>query len=274
MRRAARNLEHYILRIGMREPNWRDLWTILYASQRWCRLQLPKHISPVLPTNKFGSFSIYTNIVEVCMSNYGNKTNWDILKAKQMYWQIDLKVKIKSHSSVKISPLFACLSLLPRWLLVGYTCLIGRHGCIRWIFKKKTANPLVYLLIKSNFPLEVGQMENFPPARFLDFPPVLPPSNLNSLISKLIQCLYILLFDRSKDHCSGCTTARSEIHRYLYCGCVYCLTPHLTHPCAVTIHKTCTDQRWNGYQDSAHIQDLRSMCCQHTKHFDLRQKGQ
>ena len=34
-------------------------------------------------------------------------------------------------------------------------------------------------------------------------------------------------------------------------------------------HKTSTDQQWNGYQNHARIQDRRSMCLQHTEHFDL-----
>ena len=41
--------------------------------------------------------------------------------------------------------------------------------------------------------------------------------------------------------------------------------------CVVTIHKTRTDQQRNGFQNSARIQDQRSMCWQHTKHFDLSQ---
>ena len=34
-----------------------------------------------------------------------------------------------------------------------------------------------------------------------------------------------------------------------------CNAEHRQPPCAVTIHKTCTDQQWNGFQDSAYIQD-------------------
>ena len=41
--------------------------------------------------------------------------------------------------------------------------------------------------------------------------------------------------------------------------------------CAVSIHKTCIDLQQNGYRNRALIQDHRSMCWQHTKHFDLRQ---
>ena len=48
------------------------------------------------------------------------------------------------------------------------------------------------------------------------------------------------LFNRSKGHGSGCTAALSGMHCSLYS--VYCLIPPPT--CAVTIHKSCTDQRW------------------------------
>ena len=30
-----------------------------------------------------------------------------------------------------------------------------------------------------------------------------------------------------------------------------CIVEHRPPPCAVTIHNTCTNQRWNRYQDSA-----------------------
>ena len=51
-----------------------------------------------------------------------------------------------------------------------------------------------------------------------------------------------------------------------------CIVLHRPPPCAVTTHKTCPAQRWNGYQDSAaRIQDQRQMCWQHTQHFDLSQ---
>ena len=50
---------------------------------------------------------------------------------------------------------------------------------------------------------------------------------------------------------------------------IVCIVEHRPPPCAVTIHKTCTYQQWNIFQDNAHIQDQRSMCWQHTKHFDL-----
>ena len=36
-----------------------------------------------------------------------------------------------------------------------------------------------------------------------------------------------------------------------------CIVSHRPPPCAVIIHKTCTYQRWNGYQNSARIQDQR-----------------
>ena len=64
------------------------------------------------------------------------------------------------------------------------------------------------------------------------------------------------LFNRSKDHGSGCATALNTIHCSLYH--VYCLTQSTT--LLVTIHKSCTDQRWKGYQNSARIQDQRSTC--------------
>mgnify|MGYP001803581699 CR=1 FL=1 len=37
------------------------------------------------------------------------------------------------------------------------------------------------------------------------------------------------------------------------------------------VHKPCTDQLWSRFQNSAYIQDQRSMCWQHQKHFDLSQ---
>ena len=43
-----------------------------------------------------------------------------------------------------------------------------------------------------------------------------------------------------------------------------CIVKHRPPPCAVTIHKTSTDQQWNRFQDSACIQDQRSMRWQHT----------
>ena len=36
-----------------------------------------------------------------------------------------------------------------------------------------------------------------------------------------------------------------------------CIVSHRPPPCAVTLHKTCTYQRWNVYENSAHIQDQR-----------------
>ena len=35
---------------------------------------------------------------------------------------------------------------------------------------------------------------------------------------------------------------------------------HRSPPCTVKIHKTCSDQQWNGFQ---RFQDQRSMCWQH-----------
>ena len=31
------------------------------------------------------------------------------------------------------------------------------------------------------------------------------------------------------------------------------IAEHRPPPCAVTIHKTCTDQQWNGYQNTSRI---------------------
>ena len=42
-----------------------------------------------------------------------------------------------------------------------------------------------------------------------------------------------------------------------------CIVLHLPPPCAVTIHKTCTEQQWNRYQNTSRIQDHSSMCQQH-----------
>ena len=39
-------------------------------------------------------------------------------------------------------------------------------------------------------------------------------------------------------------------------------------PCAVTIHKTCTDQQWNGFHDSAR-QDQKVDVQANTKHFEV-----
>ena len=66
------------------------------------------------------------------------------------------------------------------------------------------------------------------------------------------------------------TIALSGMHPYLYY--VYCRIPPPP-PCAVTIHKTCMDQQWNGFQNSVHIQQQRSMCWQYTKHFNLSQRA-
>ena len=49
------------------------------------------------------------------------------------------------------------------------------------------------------------------------------------------------------------------MYRYIYCEYVW----------SNTATKTSTDQQWNGYQNHARIQDRRSMCLQHTEHFDL-----
>ena len=70
---------------------------------------------------------------------------------------------------------------------------------------------------------------------------------------------------RIKGHGSGCTTALSGMHRYL--NRVYCLTL----PTSMSSDNTQNlhNRLWNGYQNSARIQDGRSMSWQHTKHFDL-----
>ena len=46
---------------------------------------------------------------------------------------------------------------------------------------------------------------------------------------------------------------------------------HRPHPCAVIMRKACTEKPWNGYQNIVRIQYQRSMCWQHTKHFELSQ---
>ena len=55
----------------------------------------------------------------------------------------------------------------------------------------------------------------------------------------------IILFHRSKGHCSGCTS-------------LLCIFEHRRPPCAVAIHKTCTDQQRNRFQNSALVKDQRS----------------
>ena len=77
-----------------------------------------------------------------------------------------------------------------------------------------------------------------------------------------------LPFDRSKGHGSGCTTVLSGMHCHLY-RVLLSNTAQRPPPCAVTIHKTCIDPKWNGYQNSARMQDKMSMCWQCAKHFDL-----
>ena len=53
-----------------------------------------------------------------------------------------------------------------------------------------------------------------------------------------------------------------------------CIVEHRPPPCAVRIHETCTDQQWNGFQDSVRIQYKMSRFWQQTKHFDLSQKAE
>ena len=72
----------------------------------------------------------------------------------------------------------------------------------------------------------------------------------------------LLLFNKSKGYGSGCTTALIGMQRFLQC---------VLSKSAVTVHKPFTDQQWIGFADSARIQDQRSMCWLHTKHFDLSQ---
>ena len=38
-----------------------------------------------------------------------------------------------------------------------------------------------------------------------------------------------------------------------------CIVKHRPPPCTGTTHKTCTDQQWNGFQDSAHINVLATL---------------
>ena len=49
---------------------------------------------------------------------------------------------------------------------------------------------------------------------------------------------------------------------------------HRPPPCTVTIHKIFTDQQWNGFQNSACIQYHRTICWQHSKHFDFSQQAE
>ena len=44
-----------------------------------------------------------------------------------------------------------------------------------------------------------------------------------------------------------------------------CIVEHNPPTCAVTIHKTVTDQQCNGFQDNDRIQDHRSMLATHQK---------
>ena len=46
------------------------------------------------------------------------------------------------------------------------------------------------------------------------------------------------------------------------------IAEHHPPPCAVTIHKTCTDQQWNGFQDSAR-QDQKVDVLANTEHFEV-----
>ena len=39
-----------------------------------------------------------------------------------------------------------------------------------------------------------------------------------------------------------------------------CIVKHRPTPGAVVIHKICSDQSWSSFQDTARIQDQRSMC--------------
>ena len=74
-----------------------------------------------------------------------------------------------------------------------------------------------------------------------------------------------LLFYKSKGHARGCTTALRGMHSFLYC--MYCLTsPSLCSdnpqkPARINSGTDCNTMPIFKYQ--------RSMCWQHTKHFDL-----
>ena len=63
---------------------------------------------------------------------------------------------------------------------------------------------------------------------------------LNSKTSR-----FVCLFNSSKGHGCGGTTALCGMHRHHYC--MHCLTPP-TSLCSDNM-QTCTDQRWNGYQN-------------------------
>ena len=70
---------------------------------------------------------------------------------------------------------------------------------------------------------------------------------------------WALLFNRNKGHGS---------YKSHYAIFTVSIVEHHPPPYAVAFNKTCTVQPWNGFQDSAHNQDQKSMRWQHTKHFD------
>ena len=78
----------------------------------------------------------------------------------------------------------------------------------------------------------------------------------------------LLMFNGGIGHGSDCTTALSGVHRYLYR--VYCPTPPTSLCSDNTQNPHRSPAEWNEHQNSACIQDERSMCWQHTKHFDLK----
>ena len=80
---------------------------------------------------------------------------------------------------------------------------------------------------------------------------------------------YIFLFNRSKGRAIvvGVPLPLAECTVNI----TVCIVEHRPPPCAVTRHKTCTNQQQNRFQNSARIQDQRSMCWQHAKQFDRSQ---
>ena len=81
-------------------------------------------------------------------------------------------------------------------------------------------------------------------------------------------CGTFLLFNKGKGHGSGCITALSGVHRYLYC--VYCRTP----PTSLYSDNTQNLHRSTVEWISRQRHHPRSKCWQHTKNCDLSVIGQ
>ena len=53
---------------------------------------------------------------------------------------------------------------------------------------------------------------------------------------------------------------------------IVCIVKHHPPPCAMTIHKTCTDQQWNGFRNSApHPRSKVNVLATHQTLIDLSQ---